>query len=1103
MKYWAFLSYSHTDKKWGDWLHKALETYRVPRRLVGKESRDGKVPERVYPIFRDREELPVSADLGSNINEALAESRYLIVICSPRSAQSRWVGEEIKTFKKLGREDRILALIVDGEPNASDGKPGFKVEDECFHEAMRYRMVDGEPTEIRSEPIAADAREIGDGKTNAKLKLLAGLLGVNYDDLKQREQERRLRRARRLVAAAVSLIAVFAALSVALFFNARAARQARDEARATLSRSDFFQAQRSIGEGKDLDALAQLAASLFSNRSNEAAVHRLTTLLAYRVFPIALLRLEHNGRVSSAQFSPDGKRLVSTCYDDHTARIWDAQTGKPLTEPMKHDDQVFRAQFSSDSRRIVTTTSGNTARVWDAETGKPLTELINAGGKVVLSSAQFSPDGKRILTASRNNRWDTVRTDTVRIWDGETGKPLTEPMNLGEGFASAEFSSNGKRILTASYEMTRVWDANTGRLLIELAKSGHSGTAHFSPDDKQVVIGSVENTAQVWDTETGKPVTGPMKHNGIVSSARYSPDGKRIATTSSDNTARIWDAITGDPLTEPMKHDNIIVLAQFGPDSTRIATVSVDTRIWNAQTGKPVTEPIRGLSTNFFSPDGKRIVTVAENNALVWDVRAGSSLIGRMNQDNIVKARFTSDGKRITTLSKYGAARMWDAETGKRLSESGKADMVASLEFSPDGKRVLVTHSDQTARIWDVETGRQLTEPMKHDNYISSAQFSRDGKRVLTTSLPGNTVQIWDAETGKPLTAMKTDDLPYSAQFSPDGKLIVITSGNTAQIWDAETGKPITAIKHDNVVHGVYYAEFSPDGKRIVTAQDATARVWDSATGKPLTEPMKHDAVMISAQFSPDGNRVVTASYDHTARVWDAQTGKPLTYPMKHGDFVKSAQFSPDGKRIVTASPSETGVWTQSGQPVMGPGGKQIMPGSGCEARVWDASTGQPLTDPMKHDGFVQSVQFSPDGKRIVTASANEARIWDLVPASPAPEWLPRLAEAIAGEHLNAEGVFEPGKTDPVDVIKEIKGKLSQGSDNDDWVIWGKWFLADRSTRTISPFSKVTVPEYAEDLIKESTRASLDEAEQLAIGNEQLLARIRKARESLQKTSKE
>src|SRR5689334_13547543 len=70
-KYWAFISYSHRDKSWGDWLHKALETYRVPRRLVGSAGRDGPVPKRLFPIFRDREELPTSADLGSNISEAL------------------------------------------------------------------------------------------------------------------------------------------------------------------------------------------------------------------------------------------------------------------------------------------------------------------------------------------------------------------------------------------------------------------------------------------------------------------------------------------------------------------------------------------------------------------------------------------------------------------------------------------------------------------------------------------------------------------------------------------------------------------------------------------------------------------------------------------------------------------------------------------------------------------------------------------------------------------------------------------------------------------------------------------------------------------------
>src|SRR4051812_25293640 len=203
-RYWAFISYSHQDRKWGDWLHRSLETYRVPRRLVGKPSRDGVVPARVFPIFRDREELPVSADLGGNINEALRESRYLIVICSPRAAKSRWVNEEVLAFKRLGRADRILALIVEGEPNASDGKPGVPPESECFPEAMRFHLGEGgELSPLRAEPIAADAREGKDGRDNARLKLLAGLLGVNYDALKRRDERRR--RARRLLAAVIGL----------------------------------------------------------------------------------------------------------------------------------------------------------------------------------------------------------------------------------------------------------------------------------------------------------------------------------------------------------------------------------------------------------------------------------------------------------------------------------------------------------------------------------------------------------------------------------------------------------------------------------------------------------------------------------------------------------------------------------------------------------------------------------------------------------------------------------------------------------------------------------------------------------------------------------
>lgn len=192
-KYRAFISYSHRDSKWADWLHKSLESYRPPKTLIGQSTERGVVPKRLTPIFRDREELASATDLGTVINESLRQSACQIVICSPPAAKSRWVNEEIIAFKRLGRENQIFCLIIDGEPNATD-LPG-RADEECFPPALRYRLgAGGQLSDIRTEPIAADARAGKDGRYRAKLKLIAGVLGVGYDALRRREQQRRNRR---------------------------------------------------------------------------------------------------------------------------------------------------------------------------------------------------------------------------------------------------------------------------------------------------------------------------------------------------------------------------------------------------------------------------------------------------------------------------------------------------------------------------------------------------------------------------------------------------------------------------------------------------------------------------------------------------------------------------------------------------------------------------------------------------------------------------------------------------------------------------------------------------------------------------------------------
>ncbi|NIW23860.1 MAG: tetratricopeptide repeat protein, partial [Gammaproteobacteria bacterium] len=194
--------------------------------LVGRQTPMGRVPERFAPVFRDREELATSTSLGEMLTESLRASACQIVICSPRAAKSRWTNEEIMAFKRLGKANRIFALIVDGEPGASENPETAELE--CFPPALIYELgEDNELSDVRSEPIAADARPGKDPRQAAKLKLLAGMLGVGYDDLRQREVQRRQRRLMVLATASLVGMAITSGLAVTAYLARLEAEEQR------------------------------------------------------------------------------------------------------------------------------------------------------------------------------------------------------------------------------------------------------------------------------------------------------------------------------------------------------------------------------------------------------------------------------------------------------------------------------------------------------------------------------------------------------------------------------------------------------------------------------------------------------------------------------------------------------------------------------------------------------------------------------------------------------------------------------------------------------------------------------------------------------------
>lgn len=252
VRYWAFISYSHRDAAFGWRLHRRLENYALPRRLVGRETAQGAVPKKLAPIFRDREELPAAHDLSTEVRAALKASRSLIVVCSPSAAASQWVGREIEVFRELHPDRPILAAVRDGEPQ------------DCFPEALHGIGADGTPI----EPLAADFRRGRDGEQLGLLKLVAGIIGLGLDELIQRDAHRRNQRVTAVTAAALAGMIVMGVLTgYALNARSEADRQrAEAEGLVEYMLTDLRDRLKGVGRLDVMTAVNERALKYYSDQ---------------------------------------------------------------------------------------------------------------------------------------------------------------------------------------------------------------------------------------------------------------------------------------------------------------------------------------------------------------------------------------------------------------------------------------------------------------------------------------------------------------------------------------------------------------------------------------------------------------------------------------------------------------------------------------------------------------------------------------------------------------------------------------------------------------------------------------------------------------------
>ena len=311
----------------------------------------------------------------------------------------------------------------------------------------------------------------------------------------------------------------------------------------------------------------------------------------------------HTGIVFGVAFSPNGKQIASASFD-HTAKIWDAKTGKEIVTLKGHTVPVLAVAFEPDGKHVRTVASpfygdqitepGEVWR-WDAQTGEQLKKL--SGHKVPTFAVAVSPDGTRIAAVGG------IGTESeLDVWDARSGKILFNFRSEAVlPFMAVDFSPDGKTVAVGGGRKVYGVDATTGKLLFESAEHPDPVYATvFSPDGAHIASAGTGKPPgiRLWDGRTGKKLPMIATSQRSIKSLAYSRDRAKIASAAFDGTARIFDVATGAELAR-VKYDKNVNAVALDRDGTHLAVGGDDqtVRIYSVQklesAPKPATPPER------------------------------------------------------------------------------------------------------------------------------------------------------------------------------------------------------------------------------------------------------------------------------------------------------------------------------------------------------------------------------------------------------------------------------------------------------------------------------------------------------------------------------
>jgi WD40 repeat protein len=955
-KYYAFISYNREDEEWAMWLQYELEHYNLPDNLKNREE----LPKEFRPVFRDIDELK-AGDLHGQIYDALKSSMYLIVICSPRSVNSKWVNKEITDFIEIGNEKginnykRVFPFIVEGAPDAQDDAQ------KCFPKAL-CDLLEKSNIEI----LRVNVNE--NGRDRAFVKVLAGMLpdSISFDMLWNRYDRDKMEREHK-------------------------EKEKKDKLLIAQSRFVAEKAQKLIDEG-DTDTAIKLALEVLpqdlSNPNRPYCVEAETALRKAVWFDkIQRVFKGHDDQVIFASFSPNDDKIVSFSLDE-TLRVWDVKDGRmlytiPIISKRKYTE-INSFEFNNEGSLALMLTNDGVLRLINIEK-RNIIVLYNHVGY-----ACFVNESNKVFLSTHNSRIMLLDLDvpenvicvespfkSVRLIK-RLGKALLYRNN---GFFLLDLETKEINQIIDDYGTVESFSISYDECVIQCLQSNKklSNDSPFTYPDR------INDTYCSWNLQ-GTMLVGykVLEPDEIV---QFSPDRKHLLLSSK----RVLNCETGEEVIvfEKFK-DSAIIKSVFSIDGHFLALSTYKGMlVWNSKENSCMflDDSIGEINDFSFSNNGEVLLCSAVDGKIKMiaintkhhsqfgeEKDREISLYRHVNSVN--RIRFISNGQKLVSSSLCSII-VWDIKNEKRIGiypNTGDSGHTISLDkkeeslittWRKDGPkepwRVLTINilTGKWERYFDVKEGTRYYHPSYSPDGNFVASIFRADEKPLDLRYG---VVLWDIYTKKKYYYFRHEAMEYDIngyEFSNDGSMLVTCTKSSIVLWDIKKKQKVLTIK-DSISKETpllfYYDEECKIGSIVYITDYHRIKIFDIANNRSI-ELKGHTQNVISMALDPQGIILATVSLDKTIRTWSVQTGEKLNTFYGHDACVNYIVFNQDGSLLASASDDGT-------------------------IGVWDVSSGTNIELIKAHYGAVTTVCFSPDGSMLASGGFHDfaVRVWEYPP---------------------------------------------------------------------------------------------------------------------------